>query len=160
MLIQLLLPPPGSQKEFDIWTMELAQAMFFPCYFVFTSLQLHIVVSFHIIHSMQKPIPLRHLPYTHIYSVFLSPHLLGCFHFILSFVSSFLLPSWLIQIRKKRYISVPFSCSDLKCLILVCFLWFPARGPLNTFNGTERWLRKVNLLQIGFYVMILGRWLC
>lgn len=94
--------PPGSQKEFDIWTMELAQAMFFPCYFVFTSLQFHIVVSVHISPSMQKPILLRHLPYTHIYSVFLSPHLLSCFRFILSFVSSFLLPSWLTRIRKKE----------------------------------------------------------
>ena len=86
--------PPGSQKVFDIWTMEIAQAVSFPCYFVFASLQLHVVVSLHISPSMKKPSPSPSLPYARIYSIFLSPHLLCCFHFPLSFsVSSFLLLS-------------------------------------------------------------------
>lgn len=75
--------------------MEIAQAMSFPCYFIFTSLQVPVVVSFHIRPSMQNPIPLPHLQYARIYSIFLSPYLLaggGDGHFLLSFfASSFLL---------------------------------------------------------------------
>lgn len=83
MLIKLLLllpplhPTLAPQKEFDIWTMEIAQAMSFPYYFIFTSLQVPVVVSFPIRPSMHNPIPLPHLQYAHIYSIFLSPYLLA-----------------------------------------------------------------------------------
>lgn len=75
-------PCPASQKAFDIWTMKIAQAVSFPYYFIFASLQLHVVISLHISisASMKKPSPSPRLPFAHIYSIF------------------FLLMSWVVPI--------------------------------------------------------------
>lgn len=82
-LLHLLPPPPGFLEDiFDIWTMETAH---FSVLFLFTSLQLHIVISLHISPSMRTANTLPHFPYAHIYPIFLSPHHLFLFHFALSF---------------------------------------------------------------------------
>lgn len=56
----------------------------FLCYFLFTSLQLHVVASLHMSPSMRTANPLPCLPHAHIYPV-LSPHHLCCFHLALYF---------------------------------------------------------------------------
>lgn len=86
MLMQLLLLlPPSSGFLEGVWRLGNGNSTSFPCYFLFTSFQLHSVVSLHTSPSMRIASPLPRLLYAHIYSVFLSPHHLCCFRFALSF---------------------------------------------------------------------------
>lgn len=78
------LPTPWVPRK-CFSRLDNGNSTFFPCYFLFTSLQFHIVISLLISPSMRTANLLPLLPYAHIYPIFLSPHHLCCFHFALSF---------------------------------------------------------------------------